>query len=881
MKDMKTLSIRLQSAALISLLGATAAKGQFNTGGGGQQYLTNPSDGVNIGFGIAAPSANLTVNGWDLTSQTTNQFDTYGTFTAAGSIENETRWRLHRVSDANGTPREIGRLYALAGTVGALNNGFHIRQMEQNAALWLRNFSNNGIRLIDDVTTTVNGYTNLNVRAGYVGIGQIVNPAGGTNLMSTIGAPWSRVHLVHPSTPDAPQGWRPHMRNGTVMSGNGDLAYFGQMFDMGANGTGAEVVGNSNALIGWGSADLPVGSHAWDNCSFRFGTDPAGGITGSASSVRGLELMRLRPFRSAANAPLEGFVGLGDWAAGADIPQERLDILDGRVRIRTLPDAANQADGIYKVMVVDDAASGNERGVVKWVDPSSFTGADCDWTIENDGTSGGAVSHNVYTAVNASDDCPDDDDAVGIGVDLAVNAAPAKLALSTAVFNAAMDVQQSSTGSSSVGAQLNVAGATSATTGVNIAVSQGTDTGADNRGVYINAIGSGLTNNNWNYGLRADLSQSSYRTRGVSAFTSGARYTGYAGWFVADDDAQWTSGVAAFGRVGTIRRGVEGHAQGDGELQVGVHGFSSLAPATWTLPNAKYVGVAGQIQKQDVEGERFFAVYGHTEEVDADTWAGYFDGHVHITGDASCTAMAWTSDEALKTDVEDLTQGLEIISELRPTTYHFDTDTYAEMNLPAGNQFGFIAQEVEEVLPELVGQTTFIGRIDSLGNVIAPDQTVKTLNYVGLIPILVAGMQEQQAQIAAQNATIAAMQQQLAACCASPTDSDQRSGSAVDDEKLTPAQERTLPAEGTVLRIAPNPFTDGTTLFCTLERAGRMQLLANSADGRSLLVLSEGQREAGEFQYDWTTENLAPGVYYITLLLDGEPVVKRAVKVGR
>ena len=70
-------------------------------------------------------------------------------------------------------------------------------------------------------------------------------------------------------------------------------------------------------------------------------------------------------------------------------------------------------------------------------------------------------------------------------------------------------------------------------------------------------------------------------------------------------------------------------------------------------------------------------------------------------------------------------------------------------------------------------------------------------------------------------------------------------------------------------------------MFCSLERAGRVQLLANSAEGRSLLVLSEGQREAGEFQHDWSTEKLAPGVYYITLLLDGEPVVKRAVKVGR
>jgi hypothetical protein len=161
------------------------------------------------------------------------------------------------------------------------------------------------------------------------------------------------------------------------------------------------------------------------------------------------------------------------------------------------------------------------------------------------------------------------------------------------------------------------------------------------------------------------------------------------------------------------------------------------------------------------------------------------------------------------------------------------------------------------------------------------------VNYIGLIPFLIAAHKEQAQRMEEQQAEVASLQSQfaevngrliqveelLAACCASPTDSDQRSGYSADDQKLTPAQER-------LLRIAPNPFTDRTTLFCTLERAGRMQLLANSADGRSLLVLSEGQREAGEFQYEWSTENLAPGVYYITLLLDGEPVVKRAVKVG-
>ncbi|MCC6541426.1 MAG: hypothetical protein IT225_04330, partial [Flavobacteriales bacterium] len=60
-------------------------------------------------------------------------------------------------------------------------------------------------------------------------------------------------------------------------------------------------------------------------------------------------------------------------------------------------------------------------------------------------------------------------------------------------------------------------------------------------------------------------------------------------------------------------------------------------------------------------------------------------------------------------------------------------------------------------------------------------------------------------------------------------------------------------------------------------------------DGKELRVLQEAILEAGSYQYEWNTADLAPGVYYVTLLLDGQPVVKtslsrlsgKAVKVGR
>jgi hypothetical protein len=82
-----------------------------------------------------------------------------------------------------------------------------------------------------------------------------------------------------------------------------------------------------------------------------------------------------------------------------------------------------------------------------------------------------------------------------------------------------------------------------------------------------------------------------------------------------------------------------------------------------------------------------------------------------------------------------------------------------------------------------------------------------------------------------------------------------------------------------LLRIDPNPFADRTTLRYTLERGGRTMLLVNSSDGKQLQVLHEAAMQAGEYQQEWQTSHLAPGIYYVTLLLDGEPLVKRAVKV--
>ncbi len=69
------------------------------------------------------------------------------------------------------------------------------------------------------------------------------------------------------------------------------------------------------------------------------------------------------------------------------------------------------------------------------------------------------------------------------------------------------------------------------------------------------------------------------------------------------------------------------------------------------------------------------------------------------------------------------------------------------------------------------------------------------------------------------------MQQALAACCANPGGNNlmqQPTGTIPADGALDTASDRKL-------RIVPNPFSEPPTVYYTLDRAGRMQLIANSA----------------------------------------------------
>ena len=118
---------------------------------------------------------------------------------------------------------------------------------------------------------------------------------------------------------------------------------------------------------------------------------------------------------------------------------------------------------------------------------------------------------------------------------------------------------------------------------------------------------------------------------------------------------------------------------------------------------------------------------------------------LEVAGTALATSWDNTSDSRLKTAVETIPSALEKILSLRGVTFEWKQEEFPERNFTEGTQIGLIAQEVEEVFPELVSQGEY--KAVSYANLVSPlIEAVKELHA------LYQGHADRLAALEAQNA---------------------------------------------------------------------------------------------------------------------------------
>ena len=128
------------------------------------------------------------------------------------------------------------------------------------------------------------------------------------------------------------------------------------------------------------------------------------------------------------------------------------------------------------------------------------------------------------------------------------------------------------------------------------------------------------------------------------------------------------------------------------------------------------------------------------------TGASAFRFFVQDSGNINATSTSITaiSDISLKENVRDLETGLTEIMALQPRRFDWKEETH----LTEKNVAGFIAQEVEQVLPELVYDYQYNAT-----------EIKKSLKMGDILPTLVKAMQEQQALITQLQADVAALKE--------------------------------------------------------------------------------------------------------------------------
>ena len=224
-------------------------------------------------------------------------------------------------------------------------------------------------------------------------------------------------------------------------------------------------------------------------------------------------------------------------------------------------------------------------------------------------------------------------------------------------------------------------------------------------------------------------------------------------------------------------------------------------------------------------------------------YAGYFRGNVYVTGTVNGVTIS-PSDYRLKKNIENIPEGtLDDIRKMNVVRFDYkqrevETDScksvlYDEKSpILTHKHYGLIAQELQKIYPDLV---------------VEGDDGYLAVNYTEIIPLLIRSVQELSARLDAAEKNNA-----------------RRSEGTTDITNLDVLCT-------TLYQNNPNPFTEKTTIACTIaETVRQATLYIYDMNGKQIAVYPVAER--GDAQVVIEGNSLDAGMYMYSLIADSNVI---------
>ena len=240
---------------------------------------------------------------------------------------------------------------------------------------------------------------------------------------------------------------------------------------------------------------------------------------------------------------------------------------------------------------------------------------------------------------------------------------------------------------------------------------------------------------------------------------------------------------------------------------------------------------------------------------------------VYVAGNISANGYYYVSDRKFKQDLLPLTHAIQKIDSIHPYYFYYDTTKYARFHFPGHEQVGFIAQNVDSVLPELVN----------------PSDSGYSLDYPKMTALLLAGEQE----LIAKTDSIKTMMNQnnnltqrvdslsnalnnINQCIANLCHDTNRRGHRAQNQNDTNSSINvTLSNSAMLYQNAPNPFGSGGTKinYFLPQNTQGASIVFYDMYGNKLQSVPLTQTGMGSILVN--PNQLSDGVYSYSLVING------------